>query len=113
MFHTEKLYLATSAPVAVAAVAREIRVRAIQTIMGGRGLMRRHDPKRGIDSLDHRQKELARIVPYGRFKDYRAAEDWALDLQEKTLRRWSLDRIRHVWRQRIDVIRNWMETKVA
>lgn len=35
---------------------------------------------------------------------------WMDHLRERTYQAWSLDRIDHEWKVRLDHIRNWMET---
>jgi hypothetical protein len=54
---------------------------------------------------------LKKGLPYGRFKTFQDINIWIGDLEEKTRKAWSIERIRFEWKKRVDYIANWMETK--
>lgn len=83
--------------------AREIRVRAIQGLM---------EPERNrlVNNYFGWMIPLFGKLPFGRFKTKQDVIDWENDLHHRILRAWSLDRIFHEWKLRVDYIRNWQET---
>lgn len=95
-----------------AALAREVRVRAIQLHIS---VFKDEDAK--LKSTSYNQlnnpywAELVKSnLPFGRFKCYKDVETWIQDIREKTHKAWSLDRIHHEWKVRLTHIQNWMET---
>lgn len=96
-----------------AAMAREIRVRAIQLHMLPES---EHNNKNStlvnILNNDWAWGHWARtMTPFGRFKNYQDVWTWANDLRERTFKSWSQDRIAHEWKIRLTHMQNWMETK--
>lgn len=88
-----------------AALAREIRVRAIQSHMDGYKVDR---------ILTHPMwGEYSIRLPFGKFKSSREVQAWIVDTFDHTRRVWNLDRIRTEWNRKIDYLRDWMETKNA
>lgn len=98
-----KLFFCKPSPQMVfAAASRETRVRAIERHMGETSYLLHNNLWKSY---------CKESCPFGRFKTYSDVEDWYLDLDEKTYKAWSLDRIRHEWEIRLNYIRDWMETK--
>lgn len=91
-----------------AALAREVRVRAIQSHM----TPSLNNP-RFPEKHPYWEDEVTKRLPFGRFKSPETLFDWAENLYKRTHSAWNLDRIRHEWEIRINHIQNWMETKVA
>jgi hypothetical protein len=87
-----------------AALARECRVRAIQSHM--------HQPFRELYNHPSWGGEAKKRLHFGRFKCPKDIVDWLHDMHERTYRQWSLDRIAHEWQIRLDAMRHCMETSV-
>lgn len=82
-------------------VAREAKVRAIQTSMG-------YKP---IRIKDHGGFDVQAHLPYGRFQSYKNFLEWEEHLHTSTVKAWGKDRVMSEWKTRLDYIHNWMETK--
>jgi hypothetical protein len=50
-------------------------------------------------------------LPFGRFKTFNDIDMWIKEIEEHTRKVWSLEKIRHEWKIRVEHICNWMETK--
>lgn len=98
-----------------AAMAREVRVRAIQLHMQPICRNDKHSTIYSILNNDYAWGGTCttKYLPYGRFQNYQQVEAWVHDLREKNYRSWNLDRIRHEWGIRLTHMQNWMETKEA
>jgi hypothetical protein len=101
-----------SAKAVFAALSRETRTRAIQLHIS---CFRNEEEKLASTSYNQLNNSywsnLVRSnLPYGRFKTYRCVEEWVARLRERTYKAWSLDRIQHEWKVRLNHIQNWMET---
>jgi hypothetical protein len=94
----------TNSKYTFAALSRETRVEAIQSII--------------MDEPDFRfQKYITNPVwdpkkhlPFGRFKTVEDIGEWVQDIHEKTRKAWTKERVRYEWIERLNFIRNWMET---
>lgn len=88
----------------LAALSREIRVRAIQ-----------HHLNNPINIINSTRTNITDYIELfgnlGKFKSFSEVQDWANYLQEQTYCAWSVERIVHEWRCKFDYIFNWMETK--
>jgi hypothetical protein len=96
-----------------AAMAREIRVRAIQLhlIPEDQYSDGNHRTLFNILNNEHAWGGWARtMTPFGRFKNYQDVWDWANGMRERTFNAWNKDRIVHEWKIRLNHIQNWMET---
>jgi hypothetical protein len=95
-----------------AAMARKIRVRAIELHMQPKD----NHPKSTMYNITNNpywDEESRARLHFGRFKSPKDIKHWSNDLREKTSNAWSLDRIRHEWEIRLDYLRDWMESKKA
>lgn len=84
-----------------AALAREARVRGIQSHM---------DANKGFTNQAW-FNEAAKHLPFGRFTSEGQVFDWAHTLWLNASRAWNQDRIQTVWTERIEYIRHWQETR--
>ena len=88
------------------ALAREVRVRAIESII---------EPKpfssRKIEDNSEWLKMIEKAVPYGKFKDVKEVIEWTKHIHNTTIKQWDQERIRFEWCNRLDYLREWMETK--
>lgn len=87
----------------IAAAAREIRVRAIESIFSN-----------NVTKIGKNQiwiEAIYGILPYGKFDTFKDFLDWEEDLHNKTIKAWNADRIETEWKSKLDYIHNWMETK--
>lgn len=93
-----------------AALSRETRTRAIQL---------HFEPEAIGDEKSTTFNQLAnsywldmtqRFLPFGRFKCMKDVHCWMGELRDRTYQAWSLDRIDHEWKVRLNHIQNWMET---
>lgn len=100
-----------SAKALICSIAREVRVRAIETHINTARTSKNLIGNAGGINLSIR--DLNKLLPYGKFKNQKEIEVWALDMFEKTQKDWNKDRIHFEWSKRIDYIRNWQETKDA
>jgi len=91
-------------------MAKEIKVRAIQMHLLKKDRVR-HPIWESI--LNHKQwvDNAQRLIPFGRFKNYQDMEAWENHLRTKTYNAWGLDRIENEWRNRLNYLRDWMETQ--
>lgn len=66
---------------------------------------------RKID-LNYRWRVAAsKFLPFGRFENKKQVEDWSNDLEQKTYRDYSFERIEYEWDTKVEFLCNWMETK--
>lgn len=95
-----------------AALSRETRTRAIQLHIS---CFRNESEKLGSTAYNQLNNsywaDLVRSnLPFGKFKTYRCVEEWVSFLRDRTYQAWSLDRIHHEWKTRLNHIQNWMES---
>jgi len=94
------------------AMAREVRVRAIQLHMMPES--EQTNPNSSLTNIlrnEHAWGHWAKtMVPFGKFKTYQDVDVWVNDLRERTFKAWSQDRIAHEWKIRLTHMQNWMET---
>jgi hypothetical protein len=83
------------------AVAKETRVRAIQSVIGGSTFLL--DNSIWISMIE-------KNLPFGQFLNVREVIEWARYLHNSTQSAWTQERVRVEWRQRLDYVREWMET---
>lgn len=95
-----------------AALAREVRTRAIQTHITVFASEEEKAQSTAYDQFNNSYwKELAEeLLPFGRFKNSQDLTSWMAMLRERTHKAWNLDRIHSEWRTRLTCIQNWMET---
>lgn len=86
----------------ISAAVREIRVRAINSIFS---------KCTKISSNIVWADAVKEMLPYGKFKTIQDFFDWEEDLHNKTVQAWNKDRIEAEWKNKLDYIHNWMETK--
>lgn len=106
---TNPLYRA-STPGFFAGMARETRVRAIESVLGGTvatSLLAGHG---GISGW---ARDAVERLPFGRFRTLTDVSDWTAAISRATLRDWNRDRCWHEWIRRIEYLRGWMETRQA
>lgn len=87
----------------IAALSREDRVRAIQSLMCDKGY-----PSILDNSIWAEWAQM--MIPFGRFKSMQDAREWSAHVRASTIQRWSLDRIEHEWKRRLALIQDRMET---
>lgn len=94
-----------------AALAREVRTRAIQLHMMPDELKNKNGTIYNILNNQLTWGDYATThSPYGRFRNYNDVFAWVSDMREKTFRAWSPERIEDEWKTRLHHIQNWMET---
>jgi hypothetical protein len=99
-----------------AAVAREIRVRNIQKIISGDDLNMRVGSKKDnayaavIKNSYSWIDPAAKFIPFGRFRTMDEFYDWTIHLAETTLKNYSIERIRHEWDVKLNIMREYMYT---
>lgn len=89
------------------ALAREARVRGIQTRLV-------HIAFNHLRMLYHRSGPVIffRVgSKFGKFNSLREVEDWSFAITDSAYNKWSEDKILHVWSQKADFINHWLETK--
>jgi hypothetical protein len=92
------------------AMAREIRVRAIQLHMEPFHRLNKKSTVYNICNNQHAWGSWAeRFTPHRQFQNFQHVWNWVEYLREKTYREWSLDRIRHEWSLRLTHMQHWME----
>lgn len=94
-----------------AAMAREIRVRAIQLRMMPEEFNNSHSTALNILNNPAWNDWAKMMTPFGRFKSYGDVRDWSNDLRDRTYNAWSIDRIAHEWKIRLIHMQEYMETK--
>lgn len=83
-----------------AALARETRVRAIESFLNGRK-----------EFNNNYWFNVANThLPFGKFKVLFDIQYWVEDMWERTIKIWSKDRIYTEWVKRVEYIRNWQES---
>lgn len=95
----------------LAAMSREIRVRAIELHILGKSS--NHNTKNNILTnpfWDRTAQNFLKKNKLGKFNTYQELQDWVFYLRDKTYAAWSQDRIKHEWEVRFNYISNWMET---
>lgn len=93
-----------------AALCREARTRAIQLHMQPEAIGDNNNTTYNQLANSYWMSMTKSLLPFGRFKCLKDVECWMGDIRERTYKAWSLDRITHEWKIRLDHIRNWMET---
>ena len=93
-----------------AALCREVRTRAIQLHLEPETIGNETSTTWNQLANPYWSDMTERLLPFGRFKCMKDVKCWMGDLRERTYQAWSLDRIDHEWKVRLDHIRNWMET---
>ncbi len=94
------------------ALAREARVRMIQMMMlddhphQNAKTMGTINPLNNVGWLGVTNK----IIGTGKFKNLDDVIDWVEVIQRTTLRTWNMDRIYHVWQEKVEFIENYFET---
>jgi hypothetical protein len=92
----------------VAAMLREIRVRAIDHHISDVPFIR---GKFKLGGAAWRPTDIPiKSFPFGRFKDQKDFIEFCSALEERTYNAWSKEKVRVEWIKRLDYIRNWMET---
>jgi hypothetical protein len=95
-----------------AALSREIRVRAISIIIKDEVLTSHSTSYNIFNNFFWKGAAIERF-PFGKFKNFSDAQEWANVLVEKTLSHYNKDLIESEWLKRVDYISNWMETAKA
>lgn len=95
-----------------AMLARETRVRAIEMIIAPFSCEKEKQSSTRYDIFNNPYfgSELKKMIPFGRFKNAQEVKDWTYALRDRTLRDWSRERIFEEWKNKLDYIRDWMET---
>lgn len=93
-----------------ACLAREVRVRAIQHVMTEYA----SEKEKKDNTLQNIFKNQCWVPPksflnFGRFKKFSDVEEWAFDIRDKTIARWSKDRVESEWHKRLEFIQNYIE----
>lgn len=88
------------------AAAREARVKGIENHI----CKSEYQGNRILADTWYRHR-LYPHVGFGRFSSKEDIDDWLRSIFETTRKQWSLDRIQHEWKQRVEFIRNWQESK--
>lgn len=86
-----------------AACIREIRVRTIQSMIGG-------DKYYCLADHQYWGRRINELLPFKQFKDKEDFFNWEMSFVSKTSQSYSLDKIENDWNIRADYILNWMET---
>jgi len=89
-----------------AAFVRELRVRQIQRVlMDEPGA---NNPVNGFDDII--RNPCWHAPDSKRFLNKEQAQEWAIDIANKTRKTWTHEKIRHEFQTRIDYMQNWMSS---
>jgi hypothetical protein len=95
-----------------AALARELRVRAIEKIIKeDHEYSHERIIERLIDNQSFSVNGWDNDLPFGKFKTKKDVEIWALDIFSKTISHWDRDKIQYEWIQKVNYIKHWMELR--
>lgn len=83
------------------AIARESRVRAIQSIIGDRP-MKLFDNPSWVAMVKEKQT-------LGKFKTFKEILEWSDVIYNNALEEWTLDKIKEEWFKKMNFIQNWMD----
>lgn len=100
-------------PYYFAAMARECRVRGIQSHFDGQETLSQGFKGHWIEGqLKPRQVNVAaHSLPYGRFTSCDDVWNWADSIFQSARKKYDMERIIGEWKKRVEYIRNWQETK--
>jgi hypothetical protein len=91
------------------ALARESRVCAIELFINGEEFhpsFLKHGRLTNSGWKDIGMKHLN----YSKFKTIHEVGEWSAHIMLKTYQNWNQDKVMHVWKEKADYIRNWMES---
>jgi len=91
------------------ALARESHVCAIEPVITGEELhpdFLKYGRLRNSGWEDICKKHLN----YSKFKTINEVREWSAHIMLKTYQSWNQDKVMHVWKEKVDYIRNWMES---
>lgn len=91
------------------ALARESRVCAIELVINGEEfhpsfLKHGRLTNRGWEDIGMKH------LNYSKFKTINEVGEWSAHIMLKTYQNWNQDKVMHVWKEKADYIRNWMES---
>jgi hypothetical protein len=96
----------------VAALSREMRVMAIQAHM--ESFLVEKDPGQMRERMTRWADEAFLKdfqLPFGKLKERQDIRNWAGQIWQTTFNAWNLDRIEFEFKKRIEMVKNFMETK--
>jgi len=85
----------------IKAVARESRVRGIQSVF---------DKRSNFKNDLYFEQKMSKYLEGSKFSSMKEVEKWADSIVVSTAKKWSMDRIEHEWQIRMDYIKNWQES---
>lgn len=94
-----------------AALARESRVIAIQTIITGQNLSAAHLSKGRFENSLWEHICQQKHLNYSKFKTIEQVTEWTAHIVLKTYQSWNQDKVMEVWKNKVEYIQNWMESK--